>query len=84
VLAENSCDCRREQWKRAPLFPSGGGGLASTIDDYLAFAHMLLNKGERSHSAAVPDDVPLRDWRGTRPNFKLRIQAQMQGSEYEG
>jgi CubicO group peptidase (beta-lactamase class C family) len=34
------------QWKHAPLFPSGGGGLASTIDDYLAFAHMLLNKGE--------------------------------------
>lgn len=26
-------------------FFSGGGGLCSTIDDYLAFSHMLLNKG---------------------------------------
>ena len=29
-----------------PLFPSGAGGLASTVDDYLTFARMLLNKGE--------------------------------------
>jgi CubicO group peptidase (beta-lactamase class C family) len=33
------------QWSRPPAFPSGGGGLVSTIDDYLAFARMLLNKG---------------------------------------
>ena len=26
-------------------FFSGGGGLCSTVDDYLAFSHMLLNKG---------------------------------------
>jgi len=32
-------------WSRPPAFPSGGGGLASTVDDYLAFATMLLNKG---------------------------------------
>jgi CubicO group peptidase (beta-lactamase class C family) len=29
------------QWARPPAFPSGGGGLASTIDDYLTFARML-------------------------------------------
>jgi CubicO group peptidase (beta-lactamase class C family) len=34
------------QWARAPAFPSGGGGLVSTVDDYLAFAHMLLNSGK--------------------------------------
>lgn len=28
-----------------PTFPNGAGGLVSTLDDYAAFAHMLLNKG---------------------------------------
>ena len=31
---------------RAPLFESGGGGLVSTADDLLAFARMMLQKGE--------------------------------------
>jgi CubicO group peptidase (beta-lactamase class C family) len=30
----------------APAYASGGGGLISTADDYLAFARMLLGKGE--------------------------------------
>ena len=33
------------QWSRPPAFPSGGGGLVSTVDDYLAFGQMMLNKG---------------------------------------
>jgi CubicO group peptidase (beta-lactamase class C family) len=33
------------QWSRSPAFPSGAGGLVSTIDDYLAFGQMLLNRG---------------------------------------
>lgn len=33
------------QWSRPPAFPSGAGGLVSTVDDYLAFAQMLLNGG---------------------------------------
>jgi CubicO group peptidase (beta-lactamase class C family) len=33
------------QWSRPPDFPSGAAGLVSTIDDYLAFGQMLLNKG---------------------------------------
>jgi CubicO group peptidase (beta-lactamase class C family) len=33
------------QWSQPPAFPSGGGGLVSTIDDYLAFARMMLNQG---------------------------------------
>jgi CubicO group peptidase (beta-lactamase class C family) len=33
------------QWGRPPAFPDGGGGLVSTVDDYLAFGRMLLNKG---------------------------------------
>ncbi|MER6683985.1 serine hydrolase domain-containing protein [Streptomyces olivaceoviridis] len=33
-------------WSRRPRFHSGGGGLVSTADDWLAFARMLLNGGE--------------------------------------
>jgi CubicO group peptidase (beta-lactamase class C family) len=35
------------QWSRAPDFPAGGSGLVSTIDDYLAFGQMMLDKGRR-------------------------------------
>jgi CubicO group peptidase (beta-lactamase class C family) len=31
---------------KKPSFLSGGGGLYSTIDDYMIFSQMLLNKGE--------------------------------------
>ena len=31
---------------KPPAFADGGGGLVSTVDDYLAFARMLLNKGK--------------------------------------
>jgi CubicO group peptidase (beta-lactamase class C family) len=31
---------------RKPRLPSGGGGLVSTLDDYLRFCRFLLNKGE--------------------------------------
>jgi CubicO group peptidase (beta-lactamase class C family) len=34
------------QWSRPPAFPSAAGGLVSTIDDYLAFGQMMLNKGK--------------------------------------
>jgi CubicO group peptidase (beta-lactamase class C family) len=33
------------QWRRPPAFPDAAAGLVSTIDDYLAFGQMLLNKG---------------------------------------
>jgi CubicO group peptidase (beta-lactamase class C family) len=32
-------------WSRPPVFESGGGGLLSTADDYLAFASALLAGG---------------------------------------
>ncbi len=35
-------------WSRMPAFPSAGGGLVSTIDDYLAFAAMMLNGGRHA------------------------------------
>jgi CubicO group peptidase (beta-lactamase class C family) len=33
------------KYSRPPLFPAGGDGLVSTVDDYHAFFRMLLNKG---------------------------------------
>jgi len=32
-------------WSRPPAFPAAASGLVSTVDDYLAFGQMLLNKG---------------------------------------
>jgi CubicO group peptidase (beta-lactamase class C family) len=36
---------RGGQWSRPPAFPSGGGGLVSTVDDFLAFGRMMLGGG---------------------------------------
>jgi CubicO group peptidase (beta-lactamase class C family) len=33
-------------WSRPPAFPSGAGGLVSTIDDFYAFSQMMLNNGK--------------------------------------
>jgi CubicO group peptidase (beta-lactamase class C family) len=35
-----------KQYDSPPEFCGGGGGLISTVDDYLQFARMMLNKGE--------------------------------------
>ncbi len=32
-------------WSRDPIFPSASSGLVSTVDDYLAFGRMLLDRG---------------------------------------
>ncbi|MEW2345454.1 serine hydrolase domain-containing protein [Streptomyces griseoaurantiacus] len=40
-------------WSREPGFASGAGGLVSTVDDWLAFARMLLADG------AAPDGRPV-------------------------
>ncbi len=37
-----------EEWSTPPAFPSGAGGLVSTVDDFLAFARMLLEKGSHN------------------------------------
>jgi CubicO group peptidase (beta-lactamase class C family) len=39
-------EARGGRWSRPPSFESGGGGLVSTVDDYLAFCRMMLNKGK--------------------------------------
>ncbi|MFZ1990261.1 MAG: serine hydrolase domain-containing protein, partial [Alphaproteobacteria bacterium] len=39
-------DAKDSLWSKPPAFPMGGGGLVSTVDDYLAFARMMLNYGK--------------------------------------
>jgi CubicO group peptidase (beta-lactamase class C family) len=39
-------ESRGGQWSHPPAFPSGAGGLVSTIDDYLAFGQMMLSQGK--------------------------------------
>ncbi len=36
----------RRRPSASPVFPSGAGGLVSTVDDYLRFARMMLHNGE--------------------------------------
>jgi len=38
-------DDRDGRWSGPPVFPSGSGGLVSTVDDWLAFGRMLLAGG---------------------------------------
>jgi CubicO group peptidase (beta-lactamase class C family) len=40
------------QWAAPPAFPSGAGGLVSTVDDFHAFGEMLLGRRGRVLSAA--------------------------------
>ncbi len=42
-------EARGGQWSRPPAFPSGAGGLVSTIDDYLAFGQMMLSQGKHGN-----------------------------------
>jgi CubicO group peptidase (beta-lactamase class C family) len=42
-------------WTTPPAFPSGAAGLVSTIDDYLAFARLLLNGGMHKDKRLVSD-----------------------------
>lgn len=64
------------QWSRPPAFPSGGGGLVSTADDFLAFARMLLDNGRhggerllsrRSVEAMVTDQLTAAQRAGASP-----------------
>ncbi|MFN0103015.1 MAG: serine hydrolase domain-containing protein [Bryobacteraceae bacterium] len=43
----------QDRWSIPVAFQSGGGGLVSTIDDYWAFARMMLNKGAIGKRPAI-------------------------------
>ena len=46
-------DAPNGQWTSPPAFPSGGGGLVSTIDDFHAFARMLLAGGRLDDGSSL-------------------------------
>ena len=62
------------QYDRPPAFESGGAGLVSTLDDYAAFAEMLMNRGEyrgrRILSRAAAEYM-------TSPQLSALVQRQM-------
>jgi CubicO group peptidase (beta-lactamase class C family) len=41
-------DARDSRWSRPPAFPDGAAGLVSTVDDFLAFGRMMLDKGRHA------------------------------------
>lgn len=45
ALHDDPADSR---WGRPVAFPSGGGGLVSTADDYLSFCRMMLGRGRHN------------------------------------
>lgn len=64
------------QWSVAPVFPDGGAGLVSTVDDYFAFSRLLLDRGriggrqfvsERTIEAMTTDHLTSMQRRGGRP-----------------
>jgi CubicO group peptidase (beta-lactamase class C family) len=68
-------DAREGDWSHAPAFPSGTGGLVSTVDDYLAFCQMMLNRGRYGRGRIL-----------SRPSVELMTAdhltpAQKQGAE---
>jgi CubicO group peptidase (beta-lactamase class C family) len=43
-------EAKTGHWSRSPAFPSGGGGLVSTVDDFMAFGQMLLDGGRHGRT----------------------------------
>jgi CubicO group peptidase (beta-lactamase class C family) len=43
-------------YSKAPVFPAGDAGLVSTIDDYVAFARMLLNGGKHGNKQILREE----------------------------
>jgi CubicO group peptidase (beta-lactamase class C family) len=46
-------DPHDSRWAEQPAFASGGGGLVSTADDYLAFCRMMLAKGRHGRTRVL-------------------------------
>jgi CubicO group peptidase (beta-lactamase class C family) len=66
-------DARDSRWSRPPVFEAGGGGLVSTVDDYLAFQRMLLNKGRHGSERIL-----------SRPAVELMMSDQLTPAQRQG
>ncbi|MHA2098718.1 MAG: serine hydrolase domain-containing protein [Candidatus Kariarchaeaceae archaeon] len=63
-----------QTFKRKPRFLSGGGGLVSTLNDYLKFTLMMLNGGEFNGVKIVSKDIIELMIRNHLPNNKSRLE----------
>ena len=66
-------DPRDSQWNSPPPFPSASGGLVSTVDDYLAFCNMMLNKGRHGSGRIL-----------SRPSVELMTTDQLTPEQKKG
>jgi len=66
-------DAGNSQWSRPPPFPSGGGGLVSTVDDYFAFCRMMLGKGQHGRERIL-----------SRPSVELMTTDQLTPEQKAG
>jgi CubicO group peptidase (beta-lactamase class C family) len=66
-------DARDSRWSRPPVFEAGGGGLVSTVDDYLTFQRMLLNKGRHRGERIL-----------SRPAVELMMTDQLTPAQKQG
>jgi len=48
-------------WARPPAFPSGSGGLVSTVDDWHAFARMILARGSTADGRELLSPAAVRE-----------------------
>jgi len=61
------------QWSTPPAFPSGGGGLVSTLQDYFAFADLLRNRGRHAGGRLL-----------SRASVELMTSDQLTGAQKAG
>jgi CubicO group peptidase (beta-lactamase class C family) len=66
-------DAGNSEWSRPPPLPSGAGGLVSTVDDYLAFCQMMLDKGRYARGRIL-----------SRPSVELMTTDQLTPAQKAG
>ncbi|HTG18538.1 MAG TPA: serine hydrolase domain-containing protein [Reyranella sp.] len=66
-------DARNSRWSKPPAFAAGGSGLVSTVDDFLAFYRMLLNKGLHGRDRIL-----------SRPAVELMMSDQLTAEQRRG
>jgi len=66
-------DARDSRWSKPPAFAAGGSGLVSTVDDFLAFYRMLLNKGLHGRDRVL-----------SRPAVELMMSDQLTAEQRRG
>jgi CubicO group peptidase (beta-lactamase class C family) len=72
-----------EEWSRPPVFPSGAGGLLSTVDDYLAFgrAAAAVGVGGRADDAQPPQPGADGQWGADPRRARARVGVRRRGGD---